>query len=135
MNKEREYNYNADNYYLSPNSNLYLNKVLMKPFQKFIKTLKTKKQRAAMEISLLNTVYFDSNNTVKKNKELEKLKLYLEGLSTFFEKTEEIVGPNLVIDNIDIDNLSKESIDIIRNINNELQQNLNETNEKLLKLL
>ena len=55
--------YNPTNFYLSPNSGLFLSKSLMEPFHEFINNEgKTKKQRAALEMSLLNIIALDDDD-------------------------------------------------------------------------
>ena len=55
--------YAQENFYKSENSGLYLSKSLMEPFHDFInKEGKTKEQRAALEVSLLDILFFDSDD-------------------------------------------------------------------------
>ena len=55
--------YNPKKFYLSPNSGLYLSKSFMEPFNDYInKEGKTKEQRAALELSLLNILLLDDDD-------------------------------------------------------------------------
>jgi len=68
--------YNPGNFYKSKNSGLYLSKSLMKPFQDFIKKEgKTKEQRAALEVVLLDILLLDSDDEIEKKDKKKKVEV------------------------------------------------------------
>ena len=87
--------YNPKNFYLSPNSGLYFSKSFMEPFHDFInKEGKTKEQRAALELSLLDILLLDEEEEEEEEEDFdERIKLHeriLKLLKEFTEKSLEI---------------------------------------------